>query len=80
MPAVSWGAKPSKKASEQRLPVAKTELDKFVSPEEAPKPTKRLNADIPADLHARIKAQCAVERKDITKVLIELLEARFPVK
>ncbi len=79
MPAVSWGSKPSKKAVEQRLPVTKTALDQFVNPE-AVKPTKRLNADIPADLHARIKAQCALDGTDMTKVLIELLEARFPVK
>lgn len=79
MPAVSWGSKPSKKAVEQRFPAAKSALDQFVNPEAA-KPTKRLNADIPADLHARIKAQCAMDGTDMTKVLIELLEARFPAK
>lgn len=76
---VSWGARPSKKAAEQNGPLAKSALDKFVNPETA-KPTKRLNAEIPADLHARIKAQCALDGRDMTEALIEILEARFPPK
>jgi hypothetical protein len=79
MPAVSWGAKPSKKAVEENLPASKAALDRFVNPETA-KPTKRLNAEIPADLHARIKAQCALDGRDMTDVLIELLESRFPAR
>lgn len=63
----NWGKKP-------RLEKANT-LDEFVAPG---KKTKRLNADIPLDLHIRVKAGCALEGKDITSVIIELLEARFP--
>ena len=79
MPAVNWGTRPSKKAVAQNVPSAKSALDKFVNPE-ASRPTKRLNAEIPADLHARIKAQCALDGRDMTDVLIELLESRFPGK
>jgi hypothetical protein len=64
---------------EENLPASKAALDRFVNPETA-KPTKRLNAEIPADLHARIKAQCALDGRDMTDVLIELLESRFPAR
>jgi hypothetical protein len=71
----NWGKRPSSKTT---LPLSGlTALDSFVSPT-ADKATKRLNADIPAALHARVKAGCALEGKDITTVLIELLESRFP--
>jgi hypothetical protein len=36
--------------------------------------------NIQAALHARIKAQCALEGRDMTDVLIEVLEARFPLR
>jgi hypothetical protein len=75
---VNWGKRPSKKAEDQK-PATKV-LDSFVNPAAAPKPTKRLNADIPATLHARVKAGCAMEGRDITEVLIELLASRFPEK
>ena len=42
--------------------------------------TKRLNAEIPAALHARVKSGCALEGRDITQVVIELVEKRFPAK
>lgn len=74
----SWGQKPSRKAEAQ--PSSRAVLDAFVNPGAAKVATKRLNADIPAGLHARVKAGCALEGRDITEVLIELLEARFPAK
>ena len=40
--------------------------------------TKRLNAEIPTALHARVKSGCALEGRDMTQVVIELLEQRFP--
>ncbi|MCY4583877.1 MAG: plasmid partition protein ParG [Chloroflexi bacterium] len=42
--------------------------------------TKRLNAEIPAALHARVKSRCALEGRDMTQVVIELLEKRFPAE
>lgn len=41
---------------------------------------KRLNALIPAGLHQRMKVACAQEGTDMTAILIELLEERFPEK
>ncbi len=79
MPSVNWGTRPSKKVAHNVPAVTKSALDNFVNPE-ASKPTKRLNAEIPADLHARIKAQCALDGRDMTEALIEMLEARFPPK
>lgn len=75
---VSWGAKPSakKSAAQQSEPSA---LDAFVHPGQE-RATKRLNLNIPGALHARIKAQCALEGRDMTQTLIELLEQRFPAK
>jgi hypothetical protein len=39
---------------------------------------KRLNAMIPAELHRRMKVACVQAGTDMTTVLIELLEKRFP--
>jgi len=72
VPKASWGPRPGGPAR-----AARTELDDFVGGR-ARSGTKRLNADIPADLHARVKAGCALEGRGMTAVLIELLERRFP--
>lgn len=74
----NWGVKPSRKAAQPQGRDAA--IDAFVnSGKGAAPPLKRLNANIPASLHARIKAQCALEGRDMTEVLVEVLEARFPV-
>ena len=39
---------------------------------------KRLNIEIPADLHARFKADCARRGRDMTTVLTEMLRRRCP--
>jgi hypothetical protein len=46
----------------------------------ASKPTgiARLNCIIPADLHRRVKVGCATEGVNMTDVVIEFLEGRFP--
>lgn len=71
-----WGVKPRSAARA---------LDTFVTgPAGSRKPRggdlKRLNALIPAGLHQRMKVACAQEGTDMTAVLIELLEERFPEK
>ena len=72
MPPTKWGIRPG------RTPERKAgSLNAFVR---ARRETKRLNADIPAALHVRVKAGCALEGRDMTEVLIELLEQRFPEK
>ena len=41
-------------------------------------PLKRLTIDIPADLHNRVKAGCALKGVKMVDEVRELLEARFP--
>ena len=69
-----WGAKPRPRSTTHLL-------DTFVSSAGRPKrggEHKRLNAMIPAALHQRMKVACAKAGTDMTTVLIELLEKRFP--
>ena len=75
---VNWGKRPTKQRGSREKLLDK--LDGFVDPNPKDNKTKRLNADIPAELHARVKAGCALEGKGITQVLVELLEKRFPSK
>ena len=72
---VNWGKRPTKQREGREKLLDR--LDGFVDPNYK---TKRLNAVIPAELHARVKAGCALEGKGITHVLIDLLERRFPSK
>lgn len=68
-----WGQRPSTKKPVTATP---TDLDRFVS---GGKPaTKRLNVEIPASLHTRLKARCALEGREIRDVVTELLQQRFP--
>ena len=74
MPPAKWGSRPArgpKKTADA--------LDAFVRAKDEGK-TKRLNAEIPAALHARVKSGCALEGRDMTQVVIELLEQRFPAQ
>ena len=41
-------------------------------------PTKRLTVDIPEDLHRRIKVSCAMNDKQITDVVHDILAKEFP--
>ena len=57
--------------------------DVGIAPEQAPqKPVrmKRLTIDVPADLHRRIKTECASEGLQMADVLRQMLEIRFPAK
>ena len=57
--------------------------DVAVAPEQKPaKPVqmKRFTIDVPADLHRRIKSECAREGLKMADVLREMLETRFPAK
>jgi hypothetical protein len=74
VPSVNWGKRPSANKAVASSPSV---LDSFVNPARE-RATKRLNLNISAGLHARIKAQCALEGRDMTEVLVEILEARFP--
>ena len=41
-------------------------------------PQKRLTIDIPASLHARVKAGCAHRGTNMKKVVLDLLDKEFP--
>ena len=41
-------------------------------------PMKRLTIDVPASLHTRMKAQCAIQRENMADVVRDMLEKRFP--
>lgn len=71
---VNWGKKP---AAAQKAMAPAADIDRLVTGQKAVV-TRRLNLNIPATLHARIKAQCALEGRDMTEALIEMLEARYP--
>lgn len=75
---VAIGARPSGQAAtpenadswvQSRSDGAATEVTK--------QPLKRLTVDIPAELHARLKAQCAMRGVKITDEIRKLLEERF---
>ena len=74
MPAGEWGTRPAR--SPRGKAVA---LDAFVRDSYKGK-TRRLNAEIPAALHAHVKSGCALEGRDIPQVVIELLEKQFPAQ
>ncbi|MCY3759029.1 MAG: plasmid partition protein ParG [Acidobacteria bacterium] len=68
-PEVSWGKRPRNQSS-----ALANQMDAFVGARK----TKRLNIIIPTELHTRVKAGCAIEGRDMTSILIEMLEKRFP--
>ena len=74
MPPPKWGSRPARGPKNSA-----DSLDAFVRAGDEGK-TKRLNAEIPAALHARVKSGCALEGRDMTQVVIELLEQRFPAQ
>jgi proline-rich tail region repeat protein len=41
-------------------------------------PTKRLTVDVPAELHKRIKIHCATAERQISDIVRELLEEKYP--
>ncbi len=66
----NWGQRPTTKKATEGTPLA--EIDKLVSGGKGT--TARLNAEIDADLRARFKAKCAMEKREIKDVLTELIE------
>ena len=66
----NWGQRPTTKKAVEAAPMA--EIDKLVSGGKGS--TARLNAEIDADLRARFKAKCAMEKREIKDVLTELIQ------
>jgi hypothetical protein len=80
---VTFGARPEREASMTVAADAWVNSQATAATIEAPQPkekeaTKRLTLDVSADLHRRIKVQCAVQGVNIADALRELLEQRFP--
>jgi len=69
----TWGKRPTTKKEEPK-PVDTAALDKFVNGDGAKGKTARLNAEIDADLRARFKARCALQKREIQDVITELIE------
>lgn len=72
--AVTWGQRPS--ARNQPPTGGPSSADGFV--QGAKGATIRLNLNIPRSLHARIKSQCALQGRNMTEAIMELLETHFP--
>ena len=73
-----WGNRPSKKQTPAPSGSAAA-LDAFVQLEKNAE-TKRLNLNIPAALHRRVKTRCASDGMEMTETIIRLLEQHFPEK
>lgn len=68
---VTFGAKPSSSAK-------KITPDEWVESGKTEKPeTTRFTIDIPTDLHARIKSQCALRKIKMREEIQALLEKHF---
>jgi hypothetical protein len=68
---VSFGTKPSAQTDSQES------ADRWVE-DRTTEPTKRLTIDVPASLHARIKATCALRGEKMAEAIREILEEQFP--
>lgn len=71
--AVTWGQRPSGRA---QAASAAASAEGFV--QGAKGATIRLNLNIPRGLHVRIKSQCALQGRNMTEAIMELLETHFP--
>lgn len=72
---VSFGAKPQRAATPDDWVAGKGKVDSQGKIE-----TTRFTIDIPTDLHARIKSQCALRKVKMREEIQALLEKHFPVK
>ena len=71
---VSFGTRPTHQAGTAADP------DSWVAsrqPGSEKLPMKRLTVDLPADLHARVKAQCALRGMKISDEIRAMLEEKF---
>ena len=73
--AVDWGQRPLARAQAPAGSAPGAE-DNFV--QGAKGGTVRLNFNLPRLLHARIKSQCALQGRNMTEVIMEMLETQFP--
>ncbi len=55
-----------------------TKIEQWVEGRKTAEPMKRFTLDVPASLHARIKATCALRGQKMNEVLLAMLEEEFP--
>jgi len=64
--------------SMQRKPTSTPAADQWVAHQRpGAKPEKRLSINLPAELHAEIKAQCALRGENMAEVFRTLIEREF---
>jgi hypothetical protein len=71
---VTFAAKPKQSAK------AATPDEWVASGQTQSQSTTRFTIDIPVDLHARIKSQCALRKVKMKEEIQALLEKHFPIK
>lgn len=67
-----------KKPAKQADDWVDTRNENKVSGSQETAPTKRVTVDIPAELHTRVKMQCAMRGVNMTEVMRDLLDREFP--
>ncbi len=79
---VNFGAKPVSASGKTQSKIDQwVDFSEITPPEREQLPpikTKRFTMDIPGDLHARIKSQCAMRGVTMHDEVIALLEKHFP--
>lgn len=75
---VTFGARPERSTSVAADAWVSDRATTALDTPEAKEPTKRLTIDVSAELHRRIKVQCALRGVNIADVLRELLDQEFP--
>lgn len=73
----TWVASGGNVEATESTPVKSVKSKKVVAPPPAEEETTRFTIDIPTDLHARIKAQCAIRKVKMKVEIQALLEKHF---
>ena len=70
---VKIGGRPARADAESRA-----DPERWVRGNVASERTIRLTFDVPAELHARIRVECALRNRRMAEVIREILAERFP--
>ncbi len=73
---VPFGTNP--RASQVAPPTMPDAADRWVASRSTDEPLKRLSLDLPAGLHGRIKASCALRGVKMVDEIRTLLEEKYP--